>query len=149
MSKLYLAGPITGLSWKAAADWRDYVTQALEGTTIVAFSPLRGKKYLKGEKSVQSSYEAYPLSTQKGITSRDHWDVLTSDCIMAYVLGADKPSLGTVLEIGWAHAYRKPIIMIMEKEGNPHNHPMIREIVSYTTADLDEGITLIKTLLLP
>lgn len=64
---LYLAGPITDISYGNCTDWRTYVSSKLP-PSIRAISPMRGKDYLKNEKSVKASYEDIPLSSGKGMT---------------------------------------------------------------------------------
>ncbi|HUC94748.1 MAG TPA: hypothetical protein VMR19_01960 [Candidatus Saccharimonadales bacterium] len=146
-SLLYCAGPITGVSFGESTDWREYVAKKLPGH-IQAVSPMRGKKYLEKEKNIRDSYEEIPLSSQKGITCRDRMDVMRCDAILVNFLGATKVSIGSVLEIAWADAWRKPIIIVMEKE-NIHSHAMIREMAGFITSSLDEAITIATAILSP
>ena len=46
MKKIYLAGPISGLTYEGAQDWRDEFSASISAE-IACFSPLRGKEYLK------------------------------------------------------------------------------------------------------
>lgn len=73
---------------------------------------MRGKKYLANEKDIKDSYEKYPLSCQKGITCHDRMDIMRCDIIIVNFLGAKRVSIGTVMEITWADAWRKPIIIV-------------------------------------
>jgi hypothetical protein len=136
--KIYLAGPITGCSYGGCTEWREYVAKNLiPGVKVI--SPLRGKDYLLKEKSIRDSYEHTALSCQKGITARDRSDVTRSDVIMVNFLGAERVSIGSVMEIAWADAWRKIIIIIMD-EKNIHSHSMIREVASYIVSNLDDAI---------
>ncbi len=65
------------------------------------------------------------------------------------MLSAQKVSIGTVMEIAWAKAFQIPVIVIMEKEGNLHDHPMIRDCIGFRVETLLEAIWLTKVLLLP
>ena len=58
-------------------------------------------------------------------------------------------SIGSVLEFGWGDNGIKPIILVIEKESNPHDHPMLREIAGFIVDDLDKAIELAKKILLP
>jgi nucleoside 2-deoxyribosyltransferase len=104
---------------------------------------MRGKEYLKdiekfdGTKNYGS---AGPLSGDRAITTRDRRDATTCDVLLANVLGADKASIGTVLEIAWADSERIPIVLVMEPEGNPHDHAMLRELAGFRVATLDEAL---------
>jgi hypothetical protein len=144
---LYCAGPITGVSYGESTDWREYVASRLP-PHIKAVSPMRGKKYLASEKSIKDSYEEHPLSCQKGITCRDRMDVMRCDMIFVNFLGAKKVSIGSVVEIAWADAYRKPIIIVMDKD-NVHDHAMIREVSGFIVSNLDEAIAIAIAVLSP
>ena len=144
---LYCAGAITGISYAGSTDWREYVSKQLP-PFITAVSPMRGKKYLSKEVSVKASYEDIPLSSQKGIMTRDRMDVMRCDMILVNLLGTEKVSIGSVMEVAWADAFRKPVILIMEKD-NLHSHPMLREAAGFVVSDLDEAITIAIAVLSP
>jgi nucleoside 2-deoxyribosyltransferase len=155
MSKptVYLAGPITGLTYDGASDWRDYAKKRFDALGIEAFSPMRAKHYLKDVGVLQGSGQNYkglsPLSENKGITTRDRMDCTRRDLVLANLLGAKKVSAGTCIEFGWADAARRPVVLVMEKEGNPHEHGMVLEIGGYRVEDLDQAIDLTASILLP
>lgn len=155
MGKVYLAGGITGMTFNGCNNWREYAIRVLAEHNIHGYNPLRAKDYLKavneqaGLRAMQKTYDGFVMSTAKGITTRDHWDVMTSDVVLVNLADAKVVSIGTVMEIAWAHAYRKPTVMVMENEGNLHDHPMIRESVGFILPDLDEALHLIKAMLLP
>ncbi len=146
---VYLAGPITGVSFDDSTDWREYVIKAMP-REIIALSPLRGKTYLAEEKSIAADYVDIPLSCQRGITARDYNDVKRCDLLLVNLLGAKKVSIGTVMEIAWAKAFGIPIVLIMEKNSlNIHDHPMIKESADFWVEKIDDGIHLAKVILLP
>lgn len=144
---LYCAGPISGVSYGKSVDWREYVNQKLP-SHIKAVSPMRGKKYLAAESKVQDSYEEHPLSCQKGITCRDRMDTMRCDMVLVNFLGAKSVSIGSVMEIAWADAWRKPIVVVMEKD-NVHWHAMVREVSGFIVSDLDEAIKIVNAVLSP
>lgn len=144
---LYCAGPITGVSYGESTDWRECIANKLP-SHIKAVSPMRGKKYLENEKVVKDAYEEYPLSSQKGTICRDRMDVMRCDMLLVNFLGASKVSIGSVMEIAWADAWRKPIILVMEKE-NIHSHSMIKEVSGYIVSNLDEAVAIAIAILSP
>lgn len=146
---VYLAGPITGLSYEGATDWREQAIQIFANAGIDAFSPMRSKTYLLQETYLGDSYEDTVMSSQRGIYARDYYDCRTKDALFVNLLGADRVSIGTVMEIAWATAYEKPIVLVMEKEGNIHSHAMLREACPLWCTDLSEGYHVMKALLLP
>ena len=143
MLKVYLAGPIAGKSWEEATGWRNWFGSKFDN--IEFLSPLRGKEYLEKETSIQGSYEGKVLSSARGLTTRDRWDCVRADVVIVNFLGAEKVSIGTVMEIAWADLGRKPIILIMS-EDSIHNHPMIRESVGYVVSSLDEAAYVLEHL---
>jgi nucleoside 2-deoxyribosyltransferase len=149
MPRIYLAGPITGLTYDGAQDWRKAARDALKPDGISAYSPLRQMNFLRSAVVLEGSYETHPLSTSRGIMTRDHDDCMKADLILANLLGADRVSIGTVMEIAWAYAYRVPVVAMIEPSGNVHDHSMIREALGYRVSDLESAIDLVRSILLP
>lgn len=148
--KVYLAGPINGKTFEEAATWRDYAARKLRESGIAVYSPLRAKKRLlptNGEPIIRA-YEEHPLTSQSGITTRDRFDVMSCDVVLANFLGATEASCGTAIEFGWADAWRKPVVMVIDGAENPFYHPMMLEIAGYVVRTLDEGIEVVKRILL-
>ena len=135
---VYLCGPISGESYDSVMDWRDEITDKLH-PEIRIFSPLRHKHYLKGEEDISKTYDQHILSTARSITVRDRFDVFHSDIMIANLLGANIVSIGSMIEYGWADAKGIPVITIMEKEGNLHDHPMVKEISGWIVHSVEEA----------
>ena len=88
------------------------------------------------------------MSTEAAITGRDRYDVMTRcDAVLVYLLGAEEVSIGTVIEVGWADAARKPIILVIEDEGNVHDHPMVRCPAAFRVSSLIDACDLANALL--
>jgi nucleoside 2-deoxyribosyltransferase len=146
---VYLAGPISGLSYADGQDWRDYVALNLP-QEIRAVSPLRAKApLLKGVGIIEQSYTTHPLTTDDGITARDRFDCMRADAVLFNLLGTQRVSVGTCMEFGWADATRKPIVLVIDDEGNPHDHPMVRGVSGWRVNSLDAGIELLEHILMP
>jgi nucleoside 2-deoxyribosyltransferase len=141
-SRCYLAGPITGLGWKDCTDWRDGVEEKLSNYGILGLSPLRGTNYLSQEQCLKDNYNEHVMSTAKGITYRDMNDVRQSDVILVNLLGAQKVSIGTMLEISAAFVLNKPIVLVME-EGNIHTHAMVMTMCGWIVQDLEKAIEIV------
>jgi nucleoside 2-deoxyribosyltransferase len=147
--KLYLAGPIAGLDYEGCTDWRKVVTHSLF-QKMECYSPMRGKSFLMGKGVLHGGdYPDHVLSSKKGIMGRDFNDVKRADALLVNLLNPPAVSIGTVMEIGWAYCMQKPVVMIMEKNGNIHDHLMVNECCTYRTDDLEEAIALCELLLLP
>lgn len=85
----------------------------------------------------------------KFFISIDRFDAKRADAILTNLLGAGKVSIGTMIEVGWADDGVKPIILVMEKENNIHDHPILKNIAGFIADNLDDAIELAKKILLP
>lgn len=144
--KVYLAGPMAGLLKEVAQNWRIYAKEKL-APDILAFSPLRKYDHLAENQLLDGNYKSNPLTTSRGVNTRDHFDCFTSDVILCNLVGTTSISIGTVMEIAWAFAYRKPLVVIQPLH-NLYNHPMIDEAISFKVNSLDEGIDVVRAILL-
>lgn len=152
--KVYLAGPIKGLNFNEATEWRIEAQQALAEMGIDGMSPMRAKDYLKahanvGGDALKDAYAEYPLSTMKAILSRDFNDCTKSAVVIMYLKGAKAVSIGSVMEVAWAHASRVPVILVMEKEENIHEHGLLTEACNFRVETLKEALFVTRAVLLP
>jgi len=145
MKTVYLAGPITGQSYGQAAGWRDEAVKVLAFNDIKGLSPMRGKAYLSDEDKLADSYNDRTMSSVVGINVRDFNDCKTCDALFVNFLGADRVSIGTVMEIAWARAFQKPIVIVID-EGNIHNHGMLT-FGNILVSSFDEGLRAIIQIL--
>lgn len=152
---VYLAGPITGLTYDDGADWRVSVAADLLNSGIEAFSPLRAKDYLRrfgvldaGGSDGSSYVGVNVLSNPQGITTRDRFDTTGRDVVLANLIGAERVSIGTMIELGWADASRTPIVLAMEP-GNIHAHAMVEAVAGFTVPTLEEAVAVVKAILTP
>lgn len=155
LPSVYLSGPISGLTYQQATGWRHLAKEYL-GSNFRIMSPLRAKIYLMDigvlyadNSTVYGSIS--PLSTQRGVMTRDHMDTTKADVILAYLLDSPSPSIGTAMEIAWAWDHRIPIVAVLPDDEHlgAYNHPMLLEAIDFRTTSLDEACTLIKAIILP
>jgi nucleoside 2-deoxyribosyltransferase len=151
---VYLAGAIAGLEFDDVTDWRVQAKYELEKRGIEALNPMRGKEALGEQNAGRISLDFHdyekngPFFHSRGIMTRDFNDVRRCDVLLVNLLGLKKPSLGTIMEIGWAYAMQKPTVVAMEERGNPHDgHPMIYEAIPFRFATMDEAIDAVASLL--
>jgi nucleoside 2-deoxyribosyltransferase len=149
--RIYLAGPINGLSFNDAVNWREEAREKLASYGIAAYSPMRSKDFLAANGVMRSTVDQYnhPLSTSKGIMARDHNDCVTADAILVNYSGFDKASLGTAMELAWAFAKHIPVVAVGERNNINIDHPMMWEAINFRVDTLAEGIELIRTIVLP
>jgi nucleoside 2-deoxyribosyltransferase len=143
-SKVYLAGPIAGLMYGEATDWREHARSRLSQFGIIGLSPMRGKEFLASvagpltaDEDAHSSLG--PIYTSRGIMTQDRWDATRCDVMLVNLLGAKTVSIGTMMELAWADLSRIPTVVAMEP-GNIHQHPMVAEAIDFRHATLDGAI---------
>jgi len=155
MSKplVYLAGGIANLTGAEVINWRIEAAAALHTRGIEALDPMRAKRHRwTQEGRVSSNFHDYAdagvFFTSRGIMTRDHNDVKRCDALLVNLVGLQKPSLGTIMELAWAYDHQKPAVVVIEASGNPHdNHPMIHEAMSFRVTTLEEGIHSVAVIL--
>lgn len=166
---IYLAGPISGHYKKGAMSWREEVTQWLDDFCFNNMEynykvkdPLRGKGLDKFRGKIKDAYDGEsPLRTPQGIFYRDFNDVFTCDLVLANFSdtairrvsrGEDRSvdiqlaSIGTVMELGWAWAFRKPVVLVLPRN-NVHDHTFIKRTAVVQVETLEEGLWLIPEIL--
>jgi nucleoside 2-deoxyribosyltransferase len=169
--KVYLAGPISGQTFHGATNWREYAKEQLAFThlydvdgsalthpqtgnklikpsNITAYSPMRAKGYLNAMAGMPEHHKGETVTPLSQILNRDHWDCQTADAILFNLLDVKRVSIGTVMEVAWGYAYRKPCVLVTN-DGNIHRHGLITQSVGWEAQDLDTGIQMIKNILLP
>lgn len=149
---VYLAGPIAGTTKYESLCWRGDVAAALEEREIETLSPMRHKEDLAMLPEIARDFNEYKdrgiFCTSRGIMDRDRADVMRCDALLVNLLGTDKPSLGTIMELAWADILRKPVVVAMEPRGNPHDlHPMIHEAIGFRVETLEEAIDAVAVVL--
>lgn len=136
---VYLSGPIAGLTYSQGSDWREYASQSFP-PHIQGVSPLRGHRMLENMGPITNNMIEHPMRTDRAINTRDKFDTLRAQAVLVNLLGTERVSIGTTMEIAWAFDHNIPVIAAMEPEGNPHDHPMVRDCLSMRFASLDEAI---------
>lgn len=151
---VYLAGAIAGMKYGHATDWRHQTEYDLRVRGVETLNPMRAKSALgdQNDGRISTNFNDYArcgaFFTSKGIMTRDFGDVKRCDALLVNLLGLEKPSLGTVMELGWAFALQKPAIVAIERSGNPHdNHPMIHEAMPFRVETLEDAIDAVAILL--
>ncbi len=159
--KIYLAGPISGLTYEQATTWRAWVAEQLD-EAVECMSPMRGKAWLKNSvKTLATFVKLSPgnthdaaLVTPRAIVTRDLQDVRLANLLLVnFTIGNSGPSLilprvsvGTVYEIAVAKEHNIPIVLVM-KSGDVHYHPFITEAAGFVVEDLETAIQVVRSVL--
>jgi len=150
---VYLSGPITGLGYEEARyGWRQKVKQALYHAlpNVRCLSPMRYKAHLENIASLSPfGAPGSILSSPDAIVARDRFDTRRSSLMFCNLLGATKISMGTSIELGWADAWRVPVVVCIEPNGNPHDHAMLigGGMTGWRVNTLEDGIRVVEAVL--
>lgn len=147
--RIYLAGPIRGLTYDETMDWRDYAADVLRRRGHVAVSPMRGKEFLKthlGGEVIATVYEEFPLASEAGIYGRDIFDVAHCEVLLANFENAKTISLGTCMEIQAARDRGQYVLVVLEEAGNPNDHPFVRRAASLVVTNLEVALGVLTVL---
>jgi nucleoside 2-deoxyribosyltransferase len=131
MATVYLAGGISGLSYKEATDWRNEATDLLCQWGHTVLDPMRDKEMLANEETLSFNYgERNERVSPYAIFNRDVADVNKSDVVFARLDTAK--SVGTPWEIGYAYAKQKKIILVVTEELLSHPFVVGTTLLVYT-----------------
>ena len=122
-SSVYLAGPVTGVTYSHATRWRFRVAAALSQLGVKAIDPTRNVPSQHPDALILPAYNATPLCTQKGIVQTCLYDVKRANVVLANM--SQKDSTGTAVEMGWAYLMQKPVVVFVGV--NEPLHPFLAE----------------------
>ena len=138
---VYLAGPMRGHSEDTANGWRKVAATYLKSHGIRALSPLRGNLGLDLNPD-------HPLLNPQGVNTQNLFDIRRSDMMLVNAVGVARPSVGTILEIGYAYAKDTPVVLAVEDE-DFHNEPLIRDMVGWRVRTLEAALAVVVHVLAP
>ena len=125
--KIYLARPISGQSYEVVSKYYHNTAEKLADNGYEVLSPMNGKGHLRTELEFKAEgYKDNPISTNHAIMERDRWMVKTADIVYANLLDAPYASIGTCMELAWAHDSGKHSVVVMDKH-NVHRHAFVLE----------------------
>lgn len=121
--KVYLAGPISGLTFDEAVEYRADLENALpEGWE--ALSPMRDKDYVGGV--LTDTFDGGTAAVTRDLTDIG----LLADAVLIDIRMADRVSVGTMAEMGYAFASGKPIVTLRRPD---QAHCFIEYMSVFTT----------------
>jgi nucleoside 2-deoxyribosyltransferase len=141
---IYLAGPIAGLTEEEATTWRNDVDLMLPDN-IVGISPLRCEPLRPGMVYTDDGATDKMWSDPRAINAKNWLDTESADLVLAYLpkeMNDRRPSIGTIIEIGWSIGLKKPLIVVSDDE-QIMDHPLIECNAAWRFKTLDEAIEVI------
>ena len=143
MKTVYLAGPIAGCDRGEANDWRAEVSKVLRDHGIRGISPLRCEPLI-GDR-YGTHFEDPRFGTPRAIASKNLFDVQSCDLTLCYMprsLNERRLSIGTIIELAWAHARRKPTILVSDYPFIAE-HPVVQASAGWILSTLTEATEVI------
>lgn len=141
MSKLYLAGPISGLTFGEASAWREDegFKQRLAQLGWEPVSPFNGFKAPE-DTHLDAWFEGDEFSARAATIN----DLKLIDECHAVLLNLSAPqdrvSVGSMCELGYAHKSGKPVVTVRPyQDASVYNHPFIEELSTYIVPSLPEA----------
>lgn len=144
---VYLAGPIAGCTKEEGNEWRDWVQDRLPHN-IIGISPLRCEPLVDGKRYTEQGAVDKMWSDARAISAKNWLDTESSDLVLAYLpkeMNDRRPSIGTIIEIGWAIGLRKPLIVVSDDE-QYMEHPLIQRNASWRLDNLEDAVEVITGL---
>jgi nucleoside 2-deoxyribosyltransferase len=137
--KIYLAHPISGLSYDEVMDYYKDTTMKMMMAGYKVLCPMTGKDALRNEVSFKAEGYGTPISTNRAILGRDHWMINQADVVYINLTGSKSISIGCCMELAFAYTHHKHVILVMEKD-NIHKHCFVLEsadIIYETTEEAE------------
>ncbi len=131
---VYLAGAMYGLSYDEASLWRNQVKKDLGHAWEDCLShywevldPMQGKEDLGLETFIGMEYDDPDLN-HRAIVEKDLFHVREASVILANLtnIPACSPSIGTMMELGYALALNKLVYVVADKDSLHAKHPFIK-----------------------
>lgn len=143
--RIYLARPISGRSYDEVVNYYKSTSKDLREMNYEVLCPMTGKEELRTELSFKSEGYGNAISTNHAIVERDRWMVSQSDIVYANLLDSQFTSIGTCMELAWAHDRGKHTIVVMDKS-NVHRHAFVLEAADIVYETHEEAIEYLKKL---
>ena len=141
---IYLAGPIAGLTEEEATTWRHDVNFMLPDN-IIGISPLRCEPVKPGMMYTSPGAVDKMWSDPRAINAKNWLDTESADLVLAYLpkeMNDKRPSIGTIIEIGWTLGLKKPLIVVSDDK-QLLNHPLIECNAAWRLDNLDDAVEVI------
>lgn len=126
MMNIYLAHPVSGLSYEDVANYYVGMSMLLKQAGYTILSPMTAKECLRTEKKLRAHGYDNPISTNHAIIERDRWMVCKADIVYVNLMNATDVSIGCMMELAWAHDRGKHTVVSVP-EDNVHRHAFVLE----------------------
>jgi len=143
--KIYCARPITGCTYSEVVEYYRSISKRLSNAHYRVLLPMVAKGYLEGGDVLKGCGYSIPACTDRAIKKRDRWMVGTCDVLFANLIGSNRVSIGTTMELAWGDELRKHVVVATEP-GNVHQHAFITECADIILEDEESALQYLETL---
>ena len=155
MPSVYLGGPIAGLTYDEASDWREAATEACAALGYSVYSPMRGKDVLRPQYTHRVfGFNAEVSNGLLGPFARDMHDIRRCDVMIAHIGTSEDVSIGTMIELGAAYALGKFVVVVLPNvRGRPYAdtagrlHPFVAGVATAVVGTIEEAYGVLEALL--
>jgi nucleoside 2-deoxyribosyltransferase len=137
--KVYLAHPISGLSYEDVVSYYEEMTKRLKNWGFEILCPMTAKGYLRTERTFKAHGYDNPVSTNHAIFERDCWMVKQSDILLCDFTDTKDASIGCCMELAWASMLGKHTVIVLPEE-NIHRHAFVLESSDIVFDKMDDAI---------
>lgn len=132
----YLSGSITG-RYKAdvLAEHAGFAGDLAKRVTV--FSPMRSKTDVPDGLLATSFFENSLFASPRAIVARNVGDIRRCGTFACNLTHGDKVSVGSLLELGVAHALGRQIVVAITP-GGAHDHPHVHALANTVTHSVEE-----------
>lgn len=143
--RVYLAGPISGLTYSECTVWRNQMIEQLGNFGIEGISPMRGKPQWSGKLTddLKLNYRS------REIVQWDRTDVSRADAMFVNFFYSTRTSIGTMFEFAWAREFGIPTVVLFSPHPlDPHTeHPFVEEHTDFIVDSQAEAVAVIRRIL--
>lgn len=142
---VYLAGPITGLTFEKASEWRDdpLLVESLAKQGYVTLNPLRGKPHLSESRDPLPA--RYTDAQEMMEVTQDLGDIDKASAVLANLRDVTHVSVGTCWELGYAYAKQKPVVTVIS-HGGPYDHLFVHRTSYKVVQSMFEAVAALEEL---
>lgn len=145
---VYLGGPITGLTYRQAQQWRTLPELrnrlALDGWEAV--SPLDQHAAPEDvDVPLDAFFEEQVGESVASVIAGDLRMIRECGACLFYFTGAERASIGSSAELGYAYALGKPIVSVVGV-GDIHWHPFVTELSTHVVSRLSDAALALGTI---
>jgi nucleoside 2-deoxyribosyltransferase len=143
--KIYVAGPMTGIPVQEVIDRYQFTRDKLFSWYDVLHPMIDHKCFEAHCDDRQGIPACAAPHIEKSFFGRDKWMVQQADIVFADLTDAKQISIGTTMELAWAHMLGKYTITVLPP-GNCHDHAFIHQASVTIFPDTDAAILYLQKL---